>query len=106
VEEAYRRDDLEAYLRGFWLIRDACYRCADRPRLLEAVAPLRMKAERYLLYLCRDVEAAGMLREPPDQLLDACRARDGEAAENSTRRAFLWVCERLTAMLAEASRRS
>jgi DNA-binding GntR family transcriptional regulator len=65
-----------------------------------------MKADRYLLYLCRDVEAAALLRDPPDQLLEACRARDGEAAELSTRRAFMWVFERLSSMLADPSNRS
>jgi DNA-binding GntR family transcriptional regulator len=106
LEEAYRADDLESYLDGFWSIRDACYRCADRPRLLRAIVPGRVKVERYLLYLCRDVEAAAMLREPPDQLLDACRARDGAAAESSTRRGYLWVYERLSEMLADPAQRA
>jgi DNA-binding GntR family transcriptional regulator len=106
LEAAYMSNDLASYLNGFRAFRDACYRCADRPRLLAAVAPHRMKADRYLLYLCRDVEAAALLRDPPDQLLEACRARDGEAAELSTRRAFMWVFERLSSMLADPSNRS
>lgn len=103
LEQAYRSNDLARYLRGFRDLRDVCYRCAARPRLLEAVAPQRMRADRYLLYLCRDAGAAALLREPADQLLDACRARDGQAAESSTRTAFLWVFERLSEMLADAA---
>lgn len=105
LEAAFHDNDLAAYLRGFRDFRDVCYRCADRPRLLEAVAPQRMKADRYLLYLCRDVEAAALLRDPPDQLLEACRRRDPEAAESSTRRAFMWVFERLSTMLADPGNR-
>jgi DNA-binding GntR family transcriptional regulator len=106
LETAYQRNDLAAYLRGFQAFRDVCYRCADRPHLLAAVAPQRKKADRYLIYLCRDVEAAALLRDPPDQLLDACRRRDAEAAELSTRRAFMWVFERLSSMIADPTNRS
>ena len=102
MEAAYRRQDLEKYVSCFWSFRDACYRMAERPRLLGAVAHQRMKVERYILFLCRDVEAAAQLREPPDQLLDACRERNAEAAENSTRLALLWVLDRLRAMLTDA----
>jgi DNA-binding GntR family transcriptional regulator len=105
LEAAFHGNDLAGYLRGFREFRDACYRCADRPRLIEAVAPQRMKADRYLLYLCRDVEAAALLRDPPDQLLAACRNHDGEEAELSTRRAFMWVFERLSSMLADPGNR-
>ena len=102
MEEAYRRLDLEQYLSCFWSFRDACYRAADRPRLLAAVAHQRLRVERYILFLCRDVEAAAQLREPPDRLLEACRERDGGAAESSTRLALLWVLERLRELLTNA----
>src|SRR5919108_2988738 len=36
METAYRSGDLDAYLASFWRFRDACYRCADRPRLERA----------------------------------------------------------------------
>ena len=106
MESAYRRGDLDAYLGTFWTFRDACYRCAGRPRLERALADQRLRAERYVLFLCRDVEAAAQLRHHPDRLLEACRRRDGEAAEAVTRAALLWVLERLQAMLGEAERLS
>jgi DNA-binding GntR family transcriptional regulator len=104
MEDAYRRGDLEAYLDSFWTFRDACYRCAERPRLTRALAAQRLRVERYVLFLCRDVEAAAELRHHPDRLLEACRARDGEAAEQVTRAALLWVLDRLKERLDDSER--
>jgi len=102
METAYRSGDLDAYLASFWTFRDACYRCAARPRLERALADQRLRAERYVLFLCRDVEAAARLRHHPDRLLEACRARDGKAAEASTRAALLSVLDELKRMLGAA----
>jgi DNA-binding GntR family transcriptional regulator len=101
MEQAYRDGDLDAYLGTFWSFRDACYRCAGRPRLERALADQRLRAERYVLFLCRDVEAAAQLRHHPDRLLEACRRRDGDAAEAATRAALLWVLAQLQAMLGD-----
>jgi len=106
LEEAYRRRDLDAYLGSFWTLRDACYRCAGRPRLERALADQRLRVERYVLFLCRDVEAAAQLRHHPDRLLEACRRRDGDEAEAVTRAALQWVLDRLKTMLGDAERRS
>jgi len=102
METAYRSGDLDDYLASFWTFRDACYRCAGRPRLERALADQRLRAERYVLFLCRDVEAAARLRHHPDRLLEACRAHDGEAAESSTRAALLSVLDELKTMLDDA----
>jgi DNA-binding GntR family transcriptional regulator len=99
MEVAYHDDDLDAYLATFWSFRDACYRCAGRPRLERALADQRLRAERYVLFLCRDVEAAAQLRHHPDRLLEACRRHDGEEAESVTRAALVWVLEQLQTML-------
>jgi DNA-binding GntR family transcriptional regulator len=100
MERAFQAGDLGAYIASFWSLRDACYRCADRPRLLGALQDLRIRVERYVLYLCRDPEALANLRRGPDTLLEACRARDGEAAEAATRDALLWVLSELQRLLA------
>ena len=99
MERAFRAGDLDAYLSSFWSLRDACYRCAERPRLLAALEDQRIRVERYILYLCRDPEAFAALRRGPDTLLEACRARDGEAAELATRGALVWVLAELQHML-------
>ena len=88
MERAFRAGDLDAYLGSFWSLRDACYACAVRPRLLRALEDQRIRVERYILYLCRDPEAS-RIRRAPDTLLEACRARDGEAAEQATRDALV-----------------
>jgi DNA-binding GntR family transcriptional regulator len=100
MEQAFLAGDLDAYIRSFWSLRDACYSCADRPRLLRALEDQRIRVERYVLTLCRDPEAFANLRRGPDTLLEACRARNGEAAEAATRDALLWVLDELTGMLA------
>jgi DNA-binding GntR family transcriptional regulator len=99
IERAFRVADLDAYIRSFWALRDACYGCAERPRLLRALEDQRIRVERYILYLCRNEEAFAKLRRGPDTLLEACRARDGEAAEAATRDALLWVLAELQRML-------
>ncbi|HEX5469923.1 MAG TPA: GntR family transcriptional regulator [Gaiellaceae bacterium] len=102
MERAFRVGDLDAYLASFWSLRDACYACAERPRLLRSLEDQRIRVERYILYLCRDPEAFAALRRGPDTLLEACRARDGEAAEAATRDALLWVLVELQRMLGQA----
>jgi DNA-binding GntR family transcriptional regulator len=99
LEQAYRRADLDAYIASFWLLRDACYRCASRPRLQRALGEQRLRVERYVRYLCRDPEAFALLRRGPDTLLEACRARDGAAAEAATRDALMFVLHEFQQML-------
>jgi DNA-binding GntR family transcriptional regulator len=105
MERAFEAGDLHAYLRSFWSLRDACYACAERPRLQRALEDQRIRVERYILQLCRDPEAFADLRRGPDTLLDACRARDGEAAEGATRDALSWVLAELHRMLDDAGTR-
>jgi DNA-binding GntR family transcriptional regulator len=102
MERAYEAGDLDSYLASFWSLRDACYRCAGRPRLERALQDQRVRVERYVLTLCRDPETFADLRRGPDTLLEACRARDGQAAEEATRAALLWVLAELQRMLDNA----
>jgi DNA-binding GntR family transcriptional regulator len=99
LETGFRAGDLRAYIRSFWKVRDACYACAERPRLLRALEDQRIRVERYILHLCRDPDAFAALRRGPDTLLEACRARDGDAAEAATRHALAWVLVELRRML-------
>lgn len=99
MERGFREGDLDAYIRSFWSLRDACYRCAGRPRLERALEDQRVRVERYVRFLCQDPKSLANLRRGPDTLLESCRARDGEAAEAATRDALLWVLEELQRML-------
>jgi DNA-binding GntR family transcriptional regulator len=103
LERAFRAGDLDAYISSFWSLRDACYRRAGRPRLARALEDQRIRVERYIRFLCRDPEAFAELRRGPDTLLDACRARDGAAAETATRDALLYVLDRLQRLLDDRS---
>jgi DNA-binding GntR family transcriptional regulator len=102
MEQAFRAGDLDAYISSFWSLRDSCYRCAERPRLLRTLEDQRIRVERYILHLCRDPEAFANLRRGPDTLLEACRAHDGAAAEAATRDALVWVLAELQRMLDNA----
>ena len=106
MERAFRAGDLRAYLSSFWALRDACYACAHRPRLERALADQRIRVERYILQLCRDPKAFADLRCGPDTLLEACRARDGVAAETATQDALNWVLRKLQRMLDDAETRT
>src|SRR6185437_3259391 len=66
MEQAFERGDLAAYIASFWSLRDACYRCAQRPRLSRALEDQRIRVERYVLFLCRDAAAFANLRRGPD----------------------------------------
>ena len=101
IERTFHGGELDAYIRAFWELRDACYRCAGRPRLERALEDQRIRVERYVLYLCRDPEAFANLRRGPDTLLEACRARDGQAAEAATRDALSWVLTEFRQLLDE-----
>jgi DNA-binding GntR family transcriptional regulator len=103
MERAFRAGDLDRYIASFWSLRDACYRCAERPRLIQALADQRLRVERYVRFLCRDPEAFALLRRGPDTLLEACRARDGAAAEQATRDALMFVLDEFQHMLPAAA---
>ncbi len=104
IELAFGTGDLEAYIAAFWALRDACYRCAERPRLLRALEDQRIRVERYILHLCRDPDAFAALRRGPDTLLEAARVRNGKAAEAATQDALVWVLDELTRMLTDSER--
>jgi DNA-binding GntR family transcriptional regulator len=101
MERAYQTGGLDAYIASFWSLRDACYRCAGRPRVERALEDQRLRVERYVRHLCRDPEAFALLRRGPDTLLEACRARDPDAAEAATRRALVWVLQEFQRMLVQ-----
>lgn len=101
MERAFRNGDLDAYIESFWSLRDACYRQSGRPRLQRTLEDQRVRVERYVRFLCHDSEAFADLRRGPDTLLEACRARDGDAAEQATRDALLYVLDRLQRLLGD-----
>jgi DNA-binding GntR family transcriptional regulator len=81
LEQIARRRDVEAYLRARWDFHAICYRASGRTRLVDEVERLFWRAERYnrlvLSTAARFKRSVGYYRA----FLDACEARDGDAAE-------------------------
>jgi DNA-binding GntR family transcriptional regulator len=81
LEQIARRRDVEAYLRVRWDLHAICYRASGRTRLVDEVERLFWRAERYnrlvLSTAARFKRSVGYYRA----FLDACEARDGDAAE-------------------------
>lgn len=99
VERAQARGDFEGDMTAQWALRDLCYRCAGKPRLLAIVQDQRRRAERYLRFIWADRDVFGESRAYQVQLVRACRIGDGEAAEACTRGALLWTLDRVSEML-------
>jgi len=81
LEQIAKRRDVEAYLRARWDFHAICYRASGRTRLVDEVERLFWRAERYnrlvLSTAARFKRSVGYYRA----FLDACAARDGDAAE-------------------------
>ena len=81
LEQIAKRRDVEAYLRARWDFHAICYRASGRTRLVDEVERLFWRAERYnrlvLSTAARFKRSVGYYRA----FLDACEARDGDAAE-------------------------
>jgi DNA-binding GntR family transcriptional regulator len=81
LEQIAKRRDVEAYLRSRWDFHAICYRASGRTRLVDEVERLFWRAERYnrlvLSTAARFQRSVGYYRA----FLDACGARDGDAAE-------------------------
>ena len=103
LDEAARTGDWEAHIRAQWSLRDVCYRAAESSRLGRALNAQRNRAERYVRFLSRDLETMAEARSYLTQLIDACRAHDGEAAAASTYAAQYWALTQLGALLTTKS---
>jgi DNA-binding GntR family transcriptional regulator len=81
LEQIAKRRDVEAYLQARWDFHAICYRASGRERLVDEVERLFWRAERYnrlvLSTAARFKRSVGYYRA----FLDACGARDGDAAE-------------------------
>lgn len=99
MERAYATSDVAAYLNCYRQAREVCYLVAERPRLFRVAAAQYQRAGRYVRCLIRDVSTLGQSREHQHALLEACRARDGEAAQAVTRAALDWTLEQLEPLL-------
>jgi DNA-binding GntR family transcriptional regulator len=98
IDATLAAGDLHGYIENLREFRDACYAAAGKPRLHRVVREQRLRAERYLHFLCDTVEALAASRDHQRALLDACLVRNGAAAEAATREALRWTLNRLGAL--------
>jgi DNA-binding GntR family transcriptional regulator len=107
LQAAYALGDIHGYLNAQRQLKDACYACASRPRLARVLENQRIRAERYIrLYLARDAEVLAQSRDHQGTFMDACRARDGAAAEAVIHEALELTLVRFRTMLEAADSES
>lgn len=82
-------------------LRDLCYVCADRPRLLRIARHQRVRSERYVLSILGSANALTGSQQHHVDLVDAFRARDGQRAQQSTHEALAWALTRTGRLLDE-----
>jgi DNA-binding GntR family transcriptional regulator len=99
IDGAMRERHLDHYLEAYREFRDNCYSGAGKPGLHRVVREQRRRVERYLRFLCDNVEALEVSRNHQDSLLQACFTRNSEAAEAATREALWWTLGRLASLL-------
>lgn len=100
VDRAAADLDWEAHLRGQWSLRDVCYTRAEAPHLSAELAEQRGRVERYVRLLSLDAEAVARARDYEVRLIDACQARDGQAAAQSSWAAQFWAAQQFPVLLA------
>jgi DNA-binding GntR family transcriptional regulator len=90
---------LDHYLDTQWEMQDICYLAAGRPSLMNLIQQYRRRAERYIRLAVgsRELQQNLGLQE---RFVDACRAREGDAAERALREALAWTIETLRPVIA------
>jgi DNA-binding GntR family transcriptional regulator len=85
--------DLDRYLEAEWAFREICFEASGRERLVGYVVDLRRRAERYLRVAFASPSGLAESLRYQETFCDACRRRDGVAAEAVTRSALEWLKE-------------
>jgi len=102
LRTAKRADDRGGYLRRAEEFRVTCYEAAGKPRLLDRFTALYEHSMRYHFLTLADTSRFDRSRSNMERFFAACRARDGEEAEQVIREALLWTLSSLAAALAPA----
>jgi len=93
--ELARQTAVDAYLAGRWEFHATCYRASGRRRLVDEVEQLFLRSERYNRLVLstpeRFRESVGRYRN----FLEACEARNGEAAEQVIHESLRWAVGRV-----------
>jgi len=94
---------VEQYLASRWTFHATCYRASGRVRLVDEVERLFRRSERYNRLV---LSTATRFRESVSRygaFLEACEARDGEAAERAVQASIRWAVDRVGPLLPSES---
>jgi DNA-binding GntR family transcriptional regulator len=81
LDKLAKRRDVDAYLRARWDFHSICYEASGRTRLVAEVERLFWRAERYNHLVLSTAARFQRSVRYYHSFLDACEARDGQAAE-------------------------
>jgi DNA-binding GntR family transcriptional regulator len=81
LDKLAKRRDVDAYLRARWDFHSICYEASGRTRLVAEVERLFWRAERYNHLVLSTAARFRRSVRYYHSFLDACEARDGQAAE-------------------------
>jgi DNA-binding GntR family transcriptional regulator len=87
--------EVDAYLATRWDLHATCYRATGRVRLVAAVESLFWRAERYNRRILSSRARFQRSLAHYRAFLEACKARDGEAAERVIRASLDWAVDLL-----------
>lgn len=98
-------DEREEYLGLSWELRSTCYAAAAKPRLLDRLSTLYDHSTRYHFLTIAEGLRFQRSRRYMEQFYEACRDRDGEAAQQVIQEAIAWTLSYLSdAVVSAASR--
>jgi DNA-binding GntR family transcriptional regulator len=89
LQQAVSAADLSKYLEASRAMRVVCFAEAGKPRLFERFKVLYEHSRRYVFLLIAESSRLERSRRAMEQISDACRARDCEAAQAAIQHALL-----------------
>lgn len=93
------RRAVEPYLEGRWELHATCYRASGRARLLAEVERLFRRGERYHRLVLSDLERFARSIASYHDFVEACEARDGDAAERVVAASMRWAVDAVAGSL-------
>lgn len=89
LQLAEEAGDLESYLEASRRMRATCYQAAQKPRLFDRFRVLYEHSRRYVFLMIADPPRLKTSRGQMEQFFEACRVRDGLAAQEAIQESLL-----------------
>lgn len=93
LEQLAAAADVDGYLRGRWEFHAICYEASGRARLVAEVERLFWRSERYNRLVLSSPERFRRSVGHYHRFLEACKARDGAAAERVIHESTRWAVD-------------